>query len=162
MGSNLYSYRNINLKADTSRNEKSCLRSKNVWPYLLVILIFCNAQRVLRTLERQHNVRDLVLKIKKMLQVEHTSMIAAWTLGFWKAWATSGLAIIFAIVSSGESPIWSAKCKKEAELKKEVKTEYLTSTQRGFTLITQCNGTVSKEKCKTEKSKHYEILRSIQ
>jgi hypothetical protein len=43
----LYSYRNINLKADTSRNEKLCLIKVKIWPYLLVILIFCNAQRVL-------------------------------------------------------------------------------------------------------------------
>lgn len=39
----------------------------------------------------------------------HTSMIAAWTRGFWKATATSGLAIIFPTTSSGVSPICSAK-----------------------------------------------------
>lgn len=46
---------------------------------------------------------------KNVLQIEHTSMIAAWILGFWNAMATSGLAIIFEITSSGVSPIWSAK-----------------------------------------------------
>lgn len=45
--------------------------------------------------------------------------MAAWTLGFWNAKATSGLAIILEIASSGESPIWSANCKRETELGKE-------------------------------------------
>lgn len=44
-------------------------------------------------------------------QQVHTSMMAAWTLGFWKAMATSGLAIIFEMTSSGVSPIWSATIK---------------------------------------------------
>lgn len=42
-----------------------------------------------------------------VLKVELTSMIASWTLGFWNAMAKSGLAIIFEMTSSGESPIWS-------------------------------------------------------
>lgn len=49
------------------------------------------------------------------IQGWHTSMMAAWTLGFWNAMATSGLAIILEIASSGVSPIWSANCKIETE-----------------------------------------------
>ena len=58
-------------------------------------------------------------KKKKNLQVWHTSMMAAWTLGFWNAMATSGLAIILEIASSGVSPIWSANCQIETELGEE-------------------------------------------
>lgn len=39
---------------------------------------------------------------------KHTSNMAACTLEFWKAMATSGLAIILDITSSGASPICSA------------------------------------------------------
>lgn len=48
----------------------------------------------------------------KVIKLELTSMMAACTLGFWNAIATSGLAIIFEITSSGESPIWSDESEK--------------------------------------------------
>lgn len=82
---------------------------KWVSSYLLIILIFNNAHWILWTLQpKQEAFRDLIWNINEVvLKLQLTSMIAAWTLGFWNAIATSGLAIIFEMTSCGESPIWS-------------------------------------------------------
>lgn len=77
-----------------------------------------------------------ILIINKLLKLEHTSMIAAWTLGFWNAIATSGLAIIFDMTSSGLSPIWSdesqnVKCseKIQGERGGNINIEALTTSE---------------------------------
>lgn len=80
--------------------------------YLLVILIFCDAHWVLGTLQKAIRHQESWYDIKMLywiLPKKLTSMMAAWTLGFWNAMATSGLAIIFDMTSSGVSPIWSDK-----------------------------------------------------
>jgi hypothetical protein len=91
-----------------------CLRSEEIgytslsfW-YLVMLIGFCEHCKTDKILERWF------LDFKKKLiisQLRHASIMACWTLGFWNAMATSGLAMIFEITSSGVRPIWSAKHK---------------------------------------------------
>lgn len=69
-----------------------------------------------------------------------TSIIAACTLGFWKATATSGFAMILATTSSGVNPICSAttKCTQELDIHLASSIYMLESFWRNLKKATAC------------------------